>query len=183
VAVQSRPVVVLACAGSDASHFTTVVRALVAKGAKVDLVTGVEAHVRPLEQAVERYGARALYVLCHSQALDRYQGDLLELTVRAGEVGNERLLSTWFDANDTDALTATVMQRLEEIQAPAAAPPPSPRSRSSMLGRLGASASLSIPANTMIAARAALANRNAWRAFALALVLTALVMTAIHFVL
>jgi hypothetical protein len=181
-------VVVLACAGSDAAQITPVVRALVARGAKVDLVTGVEEGVHPLEQAVERYADRALYVLCHSEALDRYQGDLLELTVRAGEVGRARLLSVWFDPNDEGSFTASVMQRLEQIQAgdvPKAPAPvaPAPGARSSLLGRLGASESLSLAASTLIAARAALANRNAWRAFALALALTALVTTALYFAL
>jgi hypothetical protein len=182
MAAQPRPVVVLACAGSDAPRITSVVRALVAGGAKVELVTGVERQVRPLEQAVERYGEQALYVLCHSEALDRYDGDLLELTVRAGEVGDGRLLSAWFDPNDGEAFTNTVMQRLEKLQAPPELPSPA-KSRSSMLHRLGASASLSVPATTLIAARAALANRNAWRAFSLALALTALVTTAIYFLL
>jgi hypothetical protein len=186
VAVQPRPVVVLACAGSDAAHITPVVRALVAGGAKVELVTGVDARVRPLEEAVEQHGDRALYVLCHSEALDRYQGDLLELTVRAGEVAPARLLSAWFDANDGDAFTATVMQRLEQIQSGALADAPAPAKReprSSVLRRLGASASLSVPANTLIAARAAFASRRALRAFLLAVALTALVTTALYFAL
>jgi hypothetical protein len=179
-------VVVLACAGSDAAQITPVVRALVAGGAKVELVTGVDEGVHPLEQAVERYADRALYVLCHSEALDRYQGDLLELTVRAGEVGRARLLSVWFDPNDEDSFTASVMQRLDQIQeggAPKAPAAPPPGARSSLLGRLGASESRSLAATTLIAARAALANRNAWRAFALALTLTALVTTALYFAL
>jgi hypothetical protein len=175
-------VVVLACAGSDAGQITPVVRALVEKGAKVELVAGVDEQVHPLEQAVDRLGAQALYVLCHSEALDRYQGDLLELTVRAGEVGPGRLISAWFDPGDLETFTTTVMQRLEQLHAPAQPTPPPPH-RSSLRGWLGASASLSLPATTLIAARVALRNRNAWRAFALALAVTAIVTTALYFVL
>ena len=180
-----RPVVVLACAASDAAHVTPVVRALVGHGAKVELVPGVDNQVRPLERAVERYGDQALYVLCHSEALDRYQGDLLELTVRAGEVGVGRLMSAWFDPNDVQAFVGGVAQRLEQLRSPPQTPEPAKaggrQSRSSV--RVAASASLSIPATTLIAARAALANRNAWRAFSLAVAVTALVTTALYFLL
>lgn len=180
----SRPVVVLACAEPDARRMTPVVRDLVRWGARVELVAGVETQVRPLEKALEVQGNRALYILCHSESLDRYQGDLLELTVRAGEVGPERLLSAWFSVDDPSDLFATIIRRLEQLRGPET-PKASPESPSHpALGFVGASASVSsLPATTLVAARAALGYRRFWRALGLAVVVTVAVATTLYFAL
>lgn len=179
----TRPVVVLACAERDASKLTPVVRALVDHGARVELVPGVDRRVRALEMAVDAQGDRALYVLCHSEQLDRYQGDLLELTVRAGEVGDRRLVSAWFDPDDVRPLIETVTGRLRELTRPEAGPLATPSAALELTpayAAADASASTSVPATTLIAARAALGYRRLWTALGIGMLVAIAVVAAIY---
>lgn len=180
----ARPTVVLACAERDAPRLTPVVRAIVAQGARVELVPGVDRNVRALETVVEAHGSRALYVLCHSEALDRYQADLLELTVRAGEVGDRRLVSAWFDPADVGSLIATVARRLEELAGPKPAahaangPPGVGLTPAYAVG--DASASTSVPATTLIATRAALGFRRYWTALGIVLLVAGVTAAVVY---
>ncbi|MEM6995609.1 MAG: hypothetical protein AAF721_34175 [Myxococcota bacterium] len=112
--VRARPVVVVACAHGDAAALTPVVRGLVARKLRVDLVPLTDANVQPLEAAVEQFGVGATYVVCHSAAIDRYTAELCELTVRAAEVPETRLVSAWFDAADPEAFVSMVWGRASE---------------------------------------------------------------------
>lgn len=109
--VRARPEVVLACAEEDAAALTAVVRGLVARRVRVNLVPLSDGNLQPLETALESCGPSATYVVCHTAAIDRYQAELYELTVRAAEVPAERLLAAWFDASDPDAFVTTIWTR------------------------------------------------------------------------
>ena len=112
--VHARPVVVVACTHADTAALTQVIRGLIARKFRVDLVPLRDANVGPLESALEQFGSGATYVVCHSAAMDRYTGELCELTVRAAEVPESQLVAAWFDATDPDALVETVCNRTRE---------------------------------------------------------------------
>ena len=111
---RARPVAVVACAQTDASALTAVVRGLVARKMRVDFVPVTDTSVAALEAAVERYGDAASYVVCHTPALDRYTADLCDLTIRAGEVPDDKIVSAWFDPAEPEAFASSVWHWAQE---------------------------------------------------------------------
>lgn len=111
--VASRPPVVVACAEGDAAALTPVMRGLVQRGMRVDLVPTAEGDVQGLETAVEQFGPTATYVLCRTEGIDHYHAEQCELTIRAGEVPSERVLSVEFDG-DADAFVETICQAIDK---------------------------------------------------------------------
>ncbi len=110
----ARPVVVVACAHADAAALTPVVRGLVARRLRVDLVPVADDDMQPFEAAVEQFAAGATYVVCQSESLDRYTADQCELTVRAAEIPDARLISAPYDPADPDAFVSAVWERASE---------------------------------------------------------------------
>jgi hypothetical protein len=116
VATASRRVTaVLACAAADARSMVAVVRALVADGARVELVAGVDTDVRPLEAALDRRRGPTLWVLCAPAGQDPRHRELLSLTIRAHEIAAANFVSATFDPADPDALVALLRPRLRQL--------------------------------------------------------------------
>ena len=124
----------LACAADDAPSLTPVVRQLVRRGVRIDVVSGVDLDTRPLEQALARTTSRSLWVLCRSDDLDSFQIELLRATLEETSVPSQRILETPFNVKAPTAFVGAVSRRLRDagfLQASTSVspPPPPPASR------------------------------------------------------
>ena len=110
-----RVTAVLACSDADASALVSVVRALVADGVRVEIVSGIDRDVRPLELALEKRRGPTLWVLCPGSPIDPRHRQLLDLTIASHEIAAVDFVATSFDAANPLRLVDMLRPRLRQI--------------------------------------------------------------------
>lgn len=109
-----KPTVVLACASDDATAMAKVLRRLVERGVRVDVVAGVDFDVRPFQEALARGTSRTVYVICRSDDLDAFQVDRLRTAAQNAKVTSDRLVLVPFDPELPIDFAETVLRQLAE---------------------------------------------------------------------
>ena len=109
-----KPTVVLACASDDAVAMAKVLRRLVERGVRVDVVAGVDYDVRPFQDALVRGTTRTVYVICRSDDLDAFQVDRLRTAAQNAKVTSDRLVLVPFDPELPIDFAETVLRYLAE---------------------------------------------------------------------
>jgi len=109
-----KPTVVLACASDDAVAMTKVLRRLVERGVRVDVVAGVDFDMRPFQDALARGTTRTVYVICRSDDLDAFQVDRLRTAAQNAKVSSDRLVLVPFDPELPIDFAETVLRQLAE---------------------------------------------------------------------
>ena len=85
--------VVLCCAAENRGQLGGVLENLGKEGLSVDVVSGVDLDSNLLATAIKRNKKAALYVLCRSEDLDRFQVSLLRQVLRTGNISNAHVLT------------------------------------------------------------------------------------------